>query len=104
MEEGTGEHHGAARRSLVTAGAVFRKTHLAALKLRIEIDRNRKTSMCGSLGRVVPVRAEVAAVLRRVAGHDVALHACRLEEMHLLNLRIDPPDNAVLHFDDQVLI
>src|SRR5215218_2761223 len=81
VKQGAGEHHGSPRRGLVAPRPVLGKAHLAALEVVVQIDRDRKPPMGRALRGVIPVGPEVAAILRRVAGDDVALHARRLEEM-----------------------
>jgi hypothetical protein len=57
-----------------------------------------------SFGRIIPVRPEMPAVLCRIAGDDVALHARGFERMYFQNLRIDASYHASLKLADQLWV
>src|SRR5829696_3498480 len=73
---------------------------LTTLKVGVQIDRDGKAPVGRSLRSVVPMRAEMAAVLGGIAGDDVALHARRREEVDLLDLRINTADDPPLEVPD----
>ena len=60
--------------------------------------------MCGALGRVVAVGAEVALVLGRVARDDVALHAGDAELVDLPDFGRDAAHEARLGLGDEVRV
>src|SRR5215210_3216763 len=91
MQQRAREHYGATRRGLEAARPVLGEADFAALELRIEIDRDRKAAMGGSRRGVVAMCPEVAAVLCRVAGDDVALHPRYSELVNLQDFGNDPP-------------
>src|ERR1041385_3123444 len=75
VHQRAGEHDRAAGRHLEATRAIFGKADLSALEIVVEVDRHREAAVRRALGGVVAMRMEVSAVLRRVAGDDVALHA-----------------------------
>jgi hypothetical protein len=55
-----------------------------------------------ALGGVIAVRAEMAAVLGRIAANDVALHACGVEGIDLEDLRPDAAQDPDLRLADHL--
>src|SRR5215204_1183075 len=104
MQQRAREHYGPTRRGFEAARPVLGETDFAALELRIEIDRDRKAAMDSSRRRVVAMCPEVAAVLCRVAGDDVALHPRYSELVNLQDFGNDPPPDTGLGLLDQVRV
>src|SRR5689334_7819549 len=80
MQYRAGKDDGRAGRRLISSGTELGKDQLAALILiGIEVERYRKPAMSRSLGRVVAMRREMAALVGAVAGDNVSLHAGGME-------------------------
>src|SRR5215204_1843998 len=81
VKQCTWEDNRSARWRLKASRSVLGEAHLSSLELGVQVDRNGKTAVRCALGRIISVRPEMPAVLSRIAGDDVALHACGFERM-----------------------
>src|ERR1700722_19843137 len=94
MENRGGEHDCSSRRWLECSWAVLGKRNLAALEIRVEIDRDCESAMRHRPPGVVAVRTKMSACFRVVAGNEVTLDPCRTNLERLLVLRTDPSPDA----------
>ena len=104
MQQRTGKDDRPADGGLEGSGAVFGKAHLAPFEILVEVDRHGKAAMRRARGGVVAMGREMAAVLRIVAGDDVAFHPRHLELMDLGDLGHDAAEEAGLQRRDQPVI
>lgn len=94
MKQGARENNGAPDGRAKTLLPILRERKCTALEFIIEVDRNSKTPMGGSLRGVVAMGSEVAVIFRRVAGHYVTLHPSGIEVVHLDYFRGDTAPNS----------
>src|SRR5262249_16901557 len=74
VHQRAGKDNGTTNRCLEGPWTIFRKTHLAALEVVVEADRDCKAPVRSALGRVVAMRLKVGFVFCRIASHDMPRH------------------------------
>src|SRR5579863_4289917 len=79
MQRAAGEHHGAAVRRAIAAGAELREDEIAAVIVPGEVDGDGEAPVLRADIDVVAMAMEMAADGAVVAGDDIAVHTRRLE-------------------------
>src|SRR5262245_31882338 len=104
MEERAGKHYSPTGWCLVRILAALRKRQLTACKITVQVDGHGKPTMLSNAGVVVPVGGKMAAILSRIASHDVTLDTGRLQKEKLFDLGYDPPMNSCTCPTDECFI
>ena len=104
MENRSGEDDRSSGRGLEGSRAVLGKRNLAALEIRVEIDRDCEPAMRDRDPGVVAMGTEMAAGLGIVARDEVALDPGRAHLKRLLDLRADPSPDARPKIGDELSV
>ncbi len=104
MQQRTGEHHSATGAGAIGASPEFWEAELRPFVVLVQVHAECEATMRSTLGGVVTVWFEMAAVVFGIAGDNVPFHTCDIELKGLANLRHDSTDHSLFEGVDQRLI